>query len=395
MLKRSTLIVAASVFMVAATTTSCGKKNDKGAAAQQQQKPQPFQFIVADQGPATIFKEYPARLEGKQNIEIRPKIDGFIENIYVDEGQYVHQGQPLFRIRNPQYEQSVLVAQAAIKSAQADVATAEMQVTKTKPLVDKDIISKYELQSAQLALQAKRAVLAQAQANLTNAQVNQGYTNLTSPVSGYVGTLPYRTGSYVNSGTAQPLTTVSNIGTIYAYFSINEKDQLDFLKHSKGATMPEKLKNAPMVNLILSDGSTYNDKGRIESMSGQVDPQTGSFMMRATFPNPNSLIRSGYSATIQIPTYLEDVIIIPQKATYELQGKIFTYIVGNDNKVKSTEIKVTPLPDGQTYAVSSGLKKGDKVVVEGVGLLKDGTEIVPKQTTISTAEVATPKDDAN
>ncbi|AQX06003.1 efflux transporter periplasmic adaptor subunit [Elizabethkingia meningoseptica] len=382
-IKRNTLI-AASGLLALTLTVSCGKGDPKSsAAAQQQQKPQPFQYITVEEGPATIYKEFPARLQGKQNIEIRPKIDGFIEDIYIDEGAYVKQGQPLFRIRNPQYEQQVRVAEAAIKSAQADVATAQMQVTKTKPLVDKDIISKYELQAAQLALQAKQANLAQAQANLTNAQVNQGYTMLTSPVTGYVGTLPYRQGSYVNSSTQQPLTTVSNIGSIYAYFSANEKDVLEFLKHSTGATVTEKLKNAPNVNLVLSDGSEYSEKGRIESMSGQVDPQTGSFMMRATFPNDNGLIRSGYSATLKLPTYLEKVIIIPQKATYEMQGKVFVYIVGKDNKVKSAEVKVLRLPDGVSYGVESGLKGGDKVVVEGVGILKDGTEIVPKQTNLT------------
>ncbi|AQW95679.1 efflux RND transporter periplasmic adaptor subunit [Elizabethkingia anophelis] len=386
-IKKNTLIVTSGLFLLT-LNVSCGKGDPKAAAAQQQQKPQPYQFITVEQGPATVYEEFPARLQGKQNIEIRPKIDGFIEDIYVDEGAYVKQGQALFRIRNPQYEQQVRVAEAAIRSAQADVATAQMQVTKTKPLVDKDIISKYELQAAQLALQAKQANLAQAQANLTNARVNEGYTMISSPVTGYVGTLPYRHGSYVNSTTQEPLTTVSNIGSIYAYFSANEKEVLEFLKHATGGTITEKLKNAPNVSLVLSDGSEYKEKGRIESMSGQVDPQTGSFMMRATFPNENGLIRSGYSATLKLPTYLEKVIIIPQKATYEMQGKTFTYVVGADNKVKSTEVKVVRLPDGVSYAVESGLKAGDKVVVEGVGILKDGTEIVPKQTSLT---AVTPK----
>ncbi|QCX54032.1 efflux RND transporter periplasmic adaptor subunit [Elizabethkingia sp. JS20170427COW] len=381
MLKKSTLIVVASFFLFT-LPISCGKKDGKAGAAAQQQTPQPYKYIVAEQGPATIFRTYPARLEGKQNIEIRPKVDGFIDEIYVDEGAYVRKGQALFKIRNPQYEQSVRVQEAAIKSAQAEVATAQMQVTKTKPLVDKGIISKYELESAVLALKAKQANLAQAQANLTNARVNEAYTYINSPVEGYVGSLPYRHGSYVSSATAEPLTTVSNISSIYAYFSINEKEQLEFLKQSPGESVTEKLKNSPAVNLILSDGTEYNQKGKVESMSGQVDPQTGSFMMRATFANENGLIRSGYSAQIQIPTYLENVIIIPQSATYDMQGKIFVYVVGKDNKVVSQEVTVNPLPDGQTYAVSSGLKPGDKVVVEGVGILREGAEIVPKETSM-------------
>jgi len=375
--------IALSFFVVLGILTACSKaekKNDK-----KELPPQPYQYIVAKSGPAENMTQYPARLEGIQNVEIRPKIDGFVEKIFVDEGSQVNKGQLLFLIRNPQYEQSVLAAQASVNSARAQVATAQMQVTKTKPLVDKKIISAYELQAAELALKSAKAALAETQAQLTNAQVNQGYTKIFSPVSGVVGTLPFKAGSYVSSATSQPLTTVSNVSKIFAYFSINEKQQLEFFKHSTGATIQDKIKNSPLVNLVLSDGSQYDQKGKIESISGLVDPNTGSFSMRATFPNPNGLLRSGYSATIQFPNSLENVIIIPQSATYELQGKVFAYVIGRDNKVKSVEIKIEELPDGLTYAVTSGLKQGDKVVVEGIGLLKDDTQVVPKEVSLQSA----------
>jgi len=375
--------IVLSFFVVLGILTACSKaekKDDK-----KELPPQPYQYIVAKSGPAENMTQYPARLEGIQNVEIRPKIDGFVEKIFVDEGSQVNKGQLLFLIRNPQYEQSVLAAQASVNSARAQVATAQMQVTKTKPLVDKKIISAYELQAAELALKSAKAALAETQAQLTNAQVNQGYTKIFSPVSGVVGTLPFKAGSYISSATSQPLTTVSNVSKIFAYFSINEKQQLEFFKHSTGATIQDKIKNSPLVDLVLSDGSKYDQKGKIESISGLVDPNTGSFSMRATFPNPNGLLRSGYSATIQLPNSLENVIIIPQSATYELQGKVFTYIIGKDNKVKSVEIKTEELPDGLTYAVTSGLKQGDKVVVEGVGLLKDDTQVVPKEVTLQSA----------
>ncbi|QIG90892.1 efflux RND transporter periplasmic adaptor subunit [Chryseobacterium sp. POL2] len=361
---------------------SCSK--EKKQDGQKEVKPQPYEYIVAKSGAADNHTEYPARLEGVENVEIRPKIDGFIENLYVDEGQMVSRGQHLFRIRNPQYEQFVRVAQASVNSAQAAVATAQMQVTKTKPLVDRKIVSAYELQAAQLNLKAAQASLAEQEAQLTNAKVNQGYTIITSPVSGVVGTLPLKAGSYVSASTSQPLTTVSNISKIFAYFSINEKDQLNFLKHSPGASIQEKIKNTPLITLRLSDGSIYNEKGKLESISGLVDPNTGSFSMRATFPNPQGLLRSGYSATIILPNNLEDVIIVPQKATFELQGKIFVYVIGANNKVKSQEIKVTELADGVTYAVESGLKNGDKIVVQGIGILKDDTEVIPKETNLQT-----------
>jgi len=375
--------IALCIFVVLGILTACSKaekKDDK-----KELPPQPYQYIVAKSGPAENLSQYPARLEGIQNVEIRPKIDGFVEKIFVDEGSQVNKGQLLFLIRNPQYEQSVLAAQATVNSARAQVATAQMQVTKTKPLVDKKIISAYELQAAELALRSAKAALAETQAQLSNAQVNQGYTKIFSPVSGVVGTLPYKAGSYISSATSQPLTTVSNVSKIFAYFSINEKQQLEFFKHSKGATIHDKIKNSPLVNLILSDGSQYDQKGKIESISGLVDPSTGSFSMRATFPNPNGLLRSGYSATIQFPNNLENVIIIPQSATYELQGKVFAYVIGTDNKVKSVEIKIEELPDGLTYAVTSGLKQGDKVVVEGIGLLKDDTQVVPKEVSLQSA----------
>lgn len=360
-------------------------KNNSENKDKKEEKPQEYQYIITNTGQSTVMKEYPARLEGMQNIEIRPKIDGFIDQVYIDEGNPVRAGQPLFRIRNPQYEQLLRSAQAAMKSAQANVDAASMQVTKTKPLVDKDIISPYELKSAQLNLQAQKAAYAQAQANLVNAQVNQGYTLITSPVNGVIGRLPYKTGSYVSSTSANPLTTVSNISKIFAYFSINEKDQIEFLKHSKGATIAEKLKNLPMVSLILSDGSVYDQKGKIETLSGQVDPNTGSFQVRAAFNNENGLLRSGYSATIQIPNNIDNAVIIPQKATFEIQGKTFVYTVEADSKVKSTEVKIEPLSDGLTAAVLSGVKAGEKVVIEGVGLLKDGTVIIPKKTTLQAA----------
>ena len=375
-MRRISILMAASALIL----VSCSQ--DKKPDAQKDAKPQPYEYIVAKAGAADNHTEYPARLEGVENVEIRPKIDGFIENLYVDEGQMVSKGQSMFRIRNPQYEQMVRVAQASVNSAQASVATAQMQVTKTKPLVDRNIISAYELQAAQLNLKAAQASLAEQQAQLTNAKVNQGYTVIKSPVSGVVGTLPLKAGSYVSASTSQALTTVSNISKIFAYFSINEKDQLNFLKHSPGASIQEKIKNTPLISLRLADGTMYNEKGKLESISGLVDPSTGSFSMRAAFTNPQGLLRSGYSATILLPSNLENIIVIPQKATYELQGKVFVYLVGANNKVKSQEIKITELPDGITYAVDSGLKAGDKIVVQGVGLLKDDTEIVPKETTL-------------
>jgi len=325
---------------------------------------------------ATLKTDYPASLQGEQNIEIRPNINGYVEKIYVDEGAVVKKGQLLFRISAPQYQQDLNNAAAAILSAQADVSTAQMQVKKTKPLVEKQIISNYELESAEYTLQAKQAALAQAKANLANAKTNLGYTKVTSPVDGVVGTIPYKLGSLVSSTTAMPLTTVSNISKVYAYFSLNEKQLLDFSRQYQGSTLDAKLSHMPPVTLTLADGSEYPEKGRVETIAGLINSQTGSASFRATFPNPVGLLRSGASATLEIPVTIENAIVIPQRSTYELQGKTFVYLV-NNNKVINTEIEVMKIAAGQYFVVTSGLKAGDTVVYESTSALQDSTVIKP------------------
>jgi membrane fusion protein (multidrug efflux system) len=327
----------------------------------------------------TLYNDYPATIQGQQNIEIRPKIDGYVERMYVDEGATVRKGQLLFRISAPQYEQELRTAQANVKIAKADVDAAQMQVNKVRPLVEKDIISHYELESAQFTLQSRQAALAQAQAALANAKTNVGYTFIASPVSGVVGTIPYKIGSLVSSNTAQPLTTVSNIGNIYAYFSINEKRALDFTRNTKGATIQERIKTIPPVTLILSNGSEFPQKGRIETASGLINTETGSVSVRATFPNPGNIVRSGSSGLVRIPRTIDTAIMVPQKATYEIQGKKFVYVLESTGTVRSSEINVMESNNGQYYVVTSGLRPGDKVVLEGVATLKDGVAIRPRQ----------------
>ncbi|WP_220472560.1 efflux RND transporter periplasmic adaptor subunit [Spirosoma foliorum] len=325
-----------------------------------------------------LYVDFPAIIQGEQNVEIRPKVDGFVEAIYVDEGATVKKGQRLFRINAPQYAQDVLTAQAGVRTAQADVSSALLAVNKVRPLVEKDIISPYELETAQYTLASKKAALAQAQAALANAQTNLGYTNLVSPVSGVVGSIPYKIGSLVTSTTTNPLTTISGISEVYAYFALNEKQLLDFTRDVSGNTLQEKLAKLPDVILLLADGSTYNYKGRIKTAIGQIDTQTGSSNFRATFPNPQALLRSGNSGTVRVPRTIDSALVVPQSATSELQDKRFLFVVGKNNIAKTTAVTVTPTPDGQYFVVQSGLKAGDKVVLDGGTGLKDGASIKPK-----------------
>lgn len=362
-------------LLTSALLPSCAKKAENNQA----KGPAKYKVLSVTTDSATLSTDYPALLRGEQDIEIRPKIDGYIESILITEGAIVRKGQVLFKIRNPQYEQDVRSATAAISSADAEVAAAQLQVAKARPLVEQDIISKYELESAELALKAKKAVLDQAQAALTNARVNLGYTSLTSPVNGIVGELPYKLGSYVNSATAQPLTVISNIGKIYAYFSFNEKQQLEFAKNTTGASFQEKIKALPPVTLILPDGTEYTEKGRIETISGQVSTETGSYNIRAGFPNQTGILRSGNSATIRIYSQESGKIIIPQKTTFEIQGKKFVYTVGADSTLTPAEIVVRPVPGGQQYIVDQGLQTGQNILLEGVGILTSGAKISPEK----------------
>lgn len=217
--------------------------------------------------------------------------------------------------------------------------------------------------------------MAQAKTSLANAKTNLGYTTITSPVNGVIGTIPYKVGSLVTSTTTNPLTTVSNIGKVYAYFSLNEKQLLDFSRTVKGKTIKEKIANTPAVSLILSDGTNYPEQGRVETISGLIDTETGSASFRASFPNPVGLLRSGSSANVRIPEQVKDGILIPQRSSYELQGKHFVYVVDQTNAVKSVEVKIMDLTAGQFYVVTDGLKVGDKVVYDGNSSLKDAAKI--------------------
>lgn len=253
-----------------------------------------------------------------------------------------------------------------------------MQVLKVRPLVEKNIISKYELQSAEFALQSRQAALAQAQARLANARTNLSYTGVTSPVNGIIGTIPYKIGSLISANTAQPLTTVSNVGNIYAYFSVNEKQSLEFTRNTKGATIQQRLATLPPVSLILADGTEFPSKGKIETASGLINTETGSVSVRATFPNPGNMIRSGSSGMVRLPRTVDSALLVPQKATYEIQGKRFVYVVENAGTVRSAEIIIMPGANGQYFVVEQGLNAGDRIVLEGVATLREGASIKPK-----------------
>lgn len=383
MMKRYNNYGAGFLLLVVAMATmnACGNTSSNQSKAGQPNAGQPktYQVKVVTPEKATLYTDYPAAIQGEQEVEIRPKIDGYVEKIYIDEGASVKKGQVLFRIFSPQYQQELRTAEAGIKTAEAAVSSAQMEVNKVRPLVEKDIISKFELESAEYTLQSKKAALAQAQATLSNARANVGYTVITSPVNGVAGTLPNKVGSLVSSTSTSPLTTVSSSGNMYAYFGLNEKQLLELSRTYKGSTLPQKLRQLPAVSLLLSDGSLYDQQGRVETVSGLITTETGSGNLRATFPNPVGILKSGSSGNVRVPRIVDAAFIVPQSATYDLQGKRFVYVVGKDSTVKNTAITVTATPDGQSFVVESGLQNGDQVVMQGAAELKDGVKIVPQQ----------------
>ena len=363
------------ILLAGLTLASCGNNQDKAAPAGAAAQVKEYKVLTLQPRSATLNTDYPASIQGQQNIEIRPRVQGYIDKIYVDEGAVVKAGQPLFKISAPEYEQEVRTAAASIKSAQAEVSAAKLAVNKVRPLVEKDIVSKYELESAQYTYQSALASLSQANASLVNAKTNLGYTTVKSPVNGVVGSIPFRLGSLVSATTTDPMTTVSSIGNVFAYFAINEKLLLSFTKDSSGTSFAQKIAKMPKVSLLLSDGSLYGEQGRIETVNGLINTATGSANIRAGFPNPKGIIRSGSSATVRIPNDLKDVLLIPQSATFELQDKRFAVVVGKDGKTKNVTVTVMQNTAGNFFVVESGLKSGDQVVLEGVATLKDGSQI--------------------
>lgn len=318
------------------------------------------------------FSNYPARIKGRQDIEIRPNVSGFLTELLVDEGSLVKKGDVLFVVDTIPYKAALKIAEANVEAAKASTETARLTAENKRELQKKGIISEYDLQMAENDYASAQAQLAQAEAQLVNARNNDSYTRVTSPLTGIVGSIPYRVGSLVSSATATPLTTVSDNSEMYVYFSMTEKQIME-MAHQYGAN--NFLSKLPAVSLKLADGTTYPIKGKIETVSGIIDTQTGSSSMRATFKNPDRLLRSGGTGNILIPMKNDKALLIPQKATYEIQDKKFVYVLNDDSTVKSTEITIASIDNGKEYMVLSGLKEGDRIVIEGVNSLKDGMPI--------------------
>ena len=322
-----------------------------------------------------LEKTYPATIKGKQDVEIRPQVSGFITQVCVDEGSEVKKGQTLFVIDPVQYESAYRSAKAAVETAKAAVSTSKITLDNKRELNKKNIISDYDLAMEENNYASAVAQLASAEASLVSAEQNLSFTRVASPSNGIVSDIPYRLGALVSPSITTPMTVVSDISEMYVYASLTEKELLGLIK--RDGSQKSIVESYPKVKLILSDGSTYGEEGTIETISGAIDTSTGSVSIRATFQNPDRLLRSGGMANMVVPYHMTDVIVLPQTAFSEIQDKRFVFTLNADSTVNMTQVEVFGLDNGKDYVVTSGLDADAKVVVENASILKDGQKIVP------------------
>ena len=378
---RNTIFIFA---LAALALQSCKKEEEK------KDGPKPYPVVSVETKNVTGYDEYPASIKGVVNNDVRAKIQGYITQVLVDEGQYVTAGQPLFRLETNMLTENadaaksgISAAQANVQAAKAAVNAAQVEVNKLKPLVEKNIISNVQLQTAVANLAKAQAQLSQAiasqqqaSANYKSVQANINYSIIKAPISGVVGKLPLKVGSLVGPTDATPLTTISDTRSVFAYFSLNEKEYLNFLEKSYGATVPEKIKNLPMVELKLANGSIYPEKGRIEVTTGQIDAATGTIQFRVGFPNPAKLLSNGNSGTIRFPKFYDNALVVPESATYEQQGIVYLFKVEKDT-AKNSVIEVQDRVNNMVV-IKSGINKGEKIIAAGIGGLKPGSAVIPK-----------------
>ncbi|XJR88630.1 efflux RND transporter periplasmic adaptor subunit [Elizabethkingia anophelis] len=367
MRKPSSLIlaIAAAMFL-----SSCGQSSP-GSAAGEIPAPE-TDFVTLIQGTGDTQKEYPGNIEGIVNVDVKPQVTGYLQAVLVKEGQYVQKGQPLFRIMPDVYNEQVKNSDAGLKSALAAQATARLEVKKLRPLVDGKVVSDMQLKTAQADYNAATAQVEQAKAALGSSKINANFTLIKAPVSGYIGRIPNRTGTLVSPTDTTTLTTLSDISTVQVYFSISEAN---YITYSKEGIFSGDSGN---IQLILADGSVYNQKGRVEAGSGNIDKATGSITMKAIFPNPDKLLRSGGAGKIVIGRTVDNIVQLPITSVKDIQDKFFVFKLADSSKVAMVPIQI----DGKTkdtYYVKSGVKAGDKIAVNRIDMLQDGMKVQPKK----------------
>ena len=376
-MKKVTLLSLIAVFFI-----SCADKNAAPPAPAA-----PLLAVATITSENTITDtEYPASIQGTIDVEIRPQISGNLDRVLVDEGAYVSKGQTLFKINERPFREQLNNALASFHAAEAAYLNAQLEVDKLTPLVQNKVVSDYQLKTAKASQKIAAANIEQARAMVASAKINLGYTNVTAPVSGYIGRLPKKQGSLVSASDIEPLTTLSDVHEVFVYFSLGETDFINFKAQYAGNTIGDKIKHLPPVSLILADNNAYPQTGKIDMVDGQFDKTTGAITLRATFPNKNGTLRSGNTGKIRLGVQHDDAILIPQSATIEMQDKVFVFTVNKQNKVNKMPINISG-KSGTNYLIKDGIKSGDQIVLSGIDKLQEGQLIQPEKPKAQIAQI--------
>lgn len=373
-------IIAVVSLVLTFSLNSCS--NGEAKNSDQALKPLALPVFTVEPSDAETIKNYIGTIEGKVNVEVRPQVEGLLEEIYIDEGSFVEKGQKLFKVNSSTYQEMLNNALANQNVAKAKLENAKLEIDRLRPLVENDVISEVRLKSAQSDFDVAKASLDQATAAVRSAQINQEFTVITAPVSGYISRIPKRIGNLVSKSDKEPLTVLSDVQDVYVYFSMNESDFLYFskmkLKEDSINDVPRG-KNAlhfPEATLFLADGEEYKYKGTVDAINGQVDRTTGAISLRASFPNHNNILRNGSTGTLEISELKKDVLQIPQVATSELQDKTFVYVLDKDDIVTRRAIKISGTSK-DNYIISEGLSAGDRILLTGLDKISEGVKVLP------------------
>jgi membrane fusion protein (multidrug efflux system) len=374
----NSIIIMKSIYLalIALLLYSCSSKPQTAVAP----PPPSLPVVTIVTGTDTTYQEYPASVEGTVNVEVRPQVSGTLDKVFVDEGSFVSAGQPIFKINEQPYRAALNNAIASQHAAEGAAANAQLEIDKLTPLVQNKVVSDYQLKTAKAAYDIAKANIEQAKANVSTAQINLGYTLIKAPVSGYIGRLLKKQGSLVAPADADALTQLSDVHDVHVYFSLSEKDFVSFKEQYPGETLKDKLKQLPSVSLLLADNSAYTKQGKIDMIDGQFDKNTGAITLRASFANPQGLLRSGNTGKIRLSLQHKDALIVPVSATIEMQDKVFVFAVADSNKVKKQAITIIG-KNGNNYLVKDGVKTGDQIVLSGIDHLQEGMVIHPEKAT--------------
>jgi membrane fusion protein (multidrug efflux system) len=365
-----------SLALIALILYSCSPKQPAGGPP----PPPALPVATITSGTDTTYQEYPASIEGTVNVEVRPQVSGTLDKVFVDEGSFVNAGEALFKINEQPYRASLNNALASLHAAEGARVNAQLEVDKLTPLVANKVVSDYQLKTAKAAYDVAVANIEQAKANVSTAQINLGYTLIKAPVSGYIGRLLKKQGSLVAPADVEALTQLSDVHDVHVYFSLSEQDFVAFKEQYPGITLKDKLQHLPAVSLLLSDNTAYAKQGKIDMIDGQFDKNTGAITLRASFSNPQGLLRSGNTGKVRLSLQHKDALIIPESATVEMQDKVFVFTVGDSSKVKKQAIGIVG-KSGDHYLVNDGVKAGDQIVLSGIDKLQEGMVIQPQKAT--------------